>query len=125
MGGVDRKNTGNRILNKSRRCRDFYYGYSGISVGVVIIFIPIVSHFSRIVSRSIIFSAPRYNIGAIFLSSAIFVNRFIGDVICLPVANQNSSSQTQKSLSVCVAIACLSVIIMSSMTSNFFPVESR
>ena len=92
---------------------------------MVIIFIPIVSHFSRIVSRSIIFSAPRYNIGVTFFSCAISIKCFIGDVICLPVANQNSSSQTQKSLSVCVTIACLSVIITSSMILNSLPIEFR
>ena len=71
------------------------------------------------------FSAPMYSVGINFRSVAIFVTRAIGDSICLPVANQNSSSHTQKSSSVCDAIACLSVMIMSSIISYCLPVESR
>lgn len=45
----------------------------------------------------------------------------IGDGICLPVANHDSVSHTQKSVSICDAIACFSVTIMSSIISNFCP----
>lgn len=89
------------------------------------IWIPIDSHVLHNVSISIMFSAPRYSVGINFRSVAIFVTRAIGDSICLPVANQNSSSHTQKSSSMCDAIACLSVIIMSSIISYCLPVESR
>lgn len=71
------------------------------------------------------FLAPRYNVGINLRSVAIFVTRAIGDSICLPVANQNSSSHTQKSSSVCDTIACLSVMIMLSIISYCLPVESR
>ena len=71
------------------------------------------------------FLAPMYSVGINLRSVAIFVTRAIGDSICLPVANQNSSSHTQKSSSMCDAIACLSVMIMSSIISYCLPVESR
>ena len=86
------------------------------------IFIPIDSHFLHIVSMSIMLSDPRYSIGIRPRSDAIVVTCFTGESICLPVANQDSSSHTQKSSSVCVAIACLSVMIMLSTTSNSFPI---
>lgn len=89
------------------------------------IWIPIDSHVGRNLSKSIMFVAPRYSVGINFRSVAIFVTRAIGDSICLPVANQNSSSHTQKSSSVCDAMACLSVMIMSSIISCFLPIESR
>lgn len=89
------------------------------------IWIPIDSHVLHNASISIMFSAPRYSVGINLRSVAIFVTRAIGDSICLPVANQNSSSHTQKSSSMCDAIACLSVIIMSSIISYCLPVESR
>lgn len=96
--------------------------YSGISVGDFMIFIPIDSHFSHIVSMSIMLSVPRYKIGVSPRSAAIVDTSLIGESICLPVANQYSSSHTQKSGVLCVAIACLSVMIISSMISNFFPI---
>ena len=89
------------------------------------IWIPIDSHVLHNASISIMFSAPRYSVGINFRSVAIFVTRAIGDSICLPVANQNSSSHTQKSSSMCDAIACLSVMIMSSIISYCLLVESR
>lgn len=52
------------------------------------IVMPIDCHVPRNVSRSIMLSAPRYSIGARFRSVAIFISDAIGDVICLPVANQ-------------------------------------
>ena len=86
---------------------------------------PIDSHVLHIVSRSIILSAPKYKTGLRSRAAATFNNFEIGDFFCLPVANQNSSSHTQKSSSMCDAIACLSVMIMSSIISYCLPVESR
>ena len=103
--------------------RDVFY--SGISSGDFMIFIPIDSHFLHIVSISIMLSAPKYNIGVNPRSDAIVMACLTGESICLPVANQKSSSHTQKSSSVCVAIACLSVMMMSSMISNCFPIVFR
>lgn len=91
----------------------------------MIIVTPIDSHVGRSLSKSIMLSAPRYRTRDRSCSVAILVNFEIGDSICLPVANQNSSSHTQKSSSVCDAMACLSVMIMSSIISYFLPIESR
>ena len=67
-------------------------------------------------------SEPRYNTGVRPLWDAMFVSLIIGDSFCLPVANQNWLSHTQKSSSLCVAIACLSVMIISSILLNFLPI---
>lgn len=91
----------------------------------MIIVTPIDFHFLHNVSMSIMLSAPRYRTGDRSRSVAILVNFEIGDSICLPVANQNSSSHTQKSSSVCDAMTCLSVIIISSIISYFLPIVSR
>lgn len=96
--------------------------YSGIWSGVVIIVTPIDSHVGINLSRSIMLLAPRYNIGLKLRSFAIWLNCLIGDSICLPVANQKSSSHTQKSSSLCVAMACLSVVIILSNVSNLVPI---
>ena len=99
--------------------------YSDNSSGVVITVIPDDSHDLRTLSKSMMLSEPRYNIGFSFLSWAIVSSCFIGDSICLPVANQKSLSHTQKSSSLCVAIACLFVMIMSSTISKCFSIEFR
>ena len=83
------------------------------------------SHFLRIVSISIMLLEPRYKTGVNLCVVATFCSWLIGDLICLPVANQNSSSHTQKSSSVCDAIACLSVMITSSIVSKCFSIEFR
>ena len=82
-------------------------------------------HCLRMFSRSIMFVLAKYNTGVRFFSDATSLMLVIGDLICLPVANQNSSSHTQKSSSMCVAMTCLSVIIKSSWVSNDLPIELR
>ena len=79
---------------------------------------PIVSHVSRILSRSIMLSVSRYKTGIAFVWAVMSINFFIGESICFPVANQDVSSHTQKSGSVWTAIACFFVTIISSMLSN-------
>lgn len=56
---------------------------------------------------------------------AAFFAAMIGDGHTLPAANQLSVSATQKSGSECVAMACVSVIIMSPSVVNFCPVLFR
>ena len=81
------------------------------------IFIPSDAHFWHMLSRSIMLSVPRYSTGINPCSDATRVTDIIGDGICLPVANHDSLSHTQKSGSVCEAIANLSVMIMLSWVS--------
>ena len=86
---------------------------------------PIDSHVLHIVSRSIILSAPKYKTGLRLRAAATFNNFEIGDSFCLPLANQCSSSHTQKSSSVCDAMACVFVVMMSSIISYCSPAVSR
>lgn len=86
---------------------------------------PIDSHVLHIVSRSIILSAPRYKTGLRSRAAATFNNFEMGDSFCLPLANQYSSSHTQKSSSVCDAMACVFVVMMSSIISYCSPAVSR
>ena len=72
-------------------------------------------------SISIMFVDSRYIAGfrlCVFANSWIFK---IGDGRVFPFANQFSSSITQKSKSLCVIIACVSVVTISSMTSKKCP----
>ena len=90
-------------------------GYIFKSDGVVITIIPSDSHCGINVSISNMFSVPRYITGVKPRSDAMDLICAIGDGRDFPVANQLSSSITQKSGSVCEIIAYLSVIIMSSI----------
>lgn len=66
---------------------------------------PLDSHCSIRFSKSIMFVAPRYKIGSRLFAVAMFNRVIIGDVFVLPAANQFSVSATQKSESVCAAMA--------------------
>lgn len=57
---------------------------------------------------------PRYKIPCSPSFLHMDFNSWIGEGICFPVANQNSLSATQKSSSLCVAIACVDVTIKLS-----------
>lgn len=67
-------------------------------------------------SMSRMFSDARYIAGVFLCSWAMFTASVIGDVRTLPAANQFSVSTTQKSGSLCVAMAWVSVITMSFST---------
>ena len=83
-----------------------------------IIRIPSDSHSGTNLSRSIMFVAARYNTGLRFVVSAIDVNSRIGDGRTIPLANQFSVSVTQKFVSLCTAIAWVSVMTRFSRISN-------
>ena len=86
---------------------------------------PLDSHSGIRVSKSRMFCAPRYNTGVTLCSFAMATTDAIGDGLVLPVANQLSGSVTQKSLSVCAIIACLSVIIISFVVVKSVPFDFR
>lgn len=68
------------------------------------------------------FVAPKYKIARILCSAAMVRSGVIGDGRVLPDANHTGSSIIQKSLSLCTAIAAVSVIIISSsVISNLRP----
>lgn len=68
------------------------------------------------------FVVPKYKIARTLCSAAVARKCSIGDGRVLPAANQIGSSIIQKSLSLCTAIAAVSVmIISSSVISNLRP----
>lgn len=69
-------------------------------------------------SRSIILVVARYSTGVRVDVAAISFRRAIGERRVLPDANHVSSSAIQKSESLWVAIACVSVMTMSPSVSN-------
>ncbi len=71
------------------------------------------SHLARRASKSIIFVFFKYSTGRTPRSPTVAVRRAVGEGFCLPAANQSLSSAIQKSGSSWMAIANLSVIIMS------------
>lgn len=90
------------------------------------IFMPAVSHVFMLLSSSIMFVASRHTTGLrpCFWAACCAAN--IGDLQTLPAANQFSLSATQKSLSLCVAIAYSGVMIMLSWSvSNKMPDSVR
>lgn len=77
--------------------------------------IPSDCHVLMWMSRSIMFVDSRYITGDKLCCAAYSWIFLIGDGRVLPFANQFSLSITQKSLSLCVMMACLSVMIISSI----------
>lgn len=75
---------------------------------------PDCSHSAIFLSHFIMFVAPRYKTARTLCSAAAVCNAAIGDGRVLPDANQIGSSIIQKSLSLCTAIAAVSVMIISS-----------
>ena len=82
---------------------------------------PADSHLVRTVSRSNIFVVPRYNTAVRSVDAVWDFNAAIGDGRVRPSANHVSSSAIQKSGSSCVAIAMVSVNIMSPSIVNSMP----
>lgn len=79
----------------------------------MIILTPCDSHSARFSSISKILVAAKYSTGRSPCAAAAFIAAATGDGHCLPVANHDSASAIQKSGSLCVAIAYLSVITIS------------
>lgn len=82
---------------------------------------PLFFHWVHRISKSIIFFCPRYNTGRRPCSVPAASTASAGDGFCFPAANHVSLSATQKSGSLCAAIASRDVNIILSVTVNSVP----
>lgn len=82
---------------------------------------PLFFHWVHRISKSIIFFCPRYNTGRRPRSVPAASTASAGDGFCFPAANHVSLSATQKSGSLCAAIASRDVNMILSVTVNSVP----